>query len=116
MYAYNSSSELSGHKSSQAIATFYMSRPNIGAHVSGPTATNVMEYEKNTWYTVRLVINKSKGTFDFYADDMNDPKIIGGTLVNNKIINRFMFFATAKGDMDVDFFRVYAGEPYDGAV
>lgn len=115
MYSFsNDKFNASSPKGSNAISTFYLSGGKINTHTSSATAA-AADYAADTWNDIRIVINYANSTFDFYVDDMNEPKLINQALKNSgDTLNRFLLYSSDKNaDMCIDYFRVYTGEPYD---
>lgn len=116
MYSFSDSKfDANSPKGNNAISTFYLSGGKINTHTDLATAA-VTDYTADTWNNIRIVLNYTTKTFDFYVDDMNEPKLINQALKNSSdTLNRFLFFSSDKNaDMCIDYFRVYTGEPYDG--
>ena len=102
-------------KGNNSISTFYLSRRKINTHTKSSTVA-VTDYTADTWNDIRIVLNDTTKTFDFYVDDMNEAKLINQALKNSgDTLNRFLLYSSDKNaDMCIDYFRVYEGEPYDG--
>jgi hypothetical protein len=88
----------------------------IGTHADGNNSSNVTNVESlaiNTWYKVTIVVHPSSGvdTFDYYVDGVK--KLENKPVRNDYAVNYFHFFTSNNnvGDLTLDYFRVYAGQP-----
>lgn len=116
MYSFdNGKFDANSPKGNNAISTFYLSGGKINTHTNSGTAA-VTDYTADTWNDIRIVLNYTTKTFDFYVDDMNEARLINQALKNSSdTLNRFLLYSSDKNaDMCIDYFRVYEGEPYDG--
>jgi hypothetical protein len=100
---------------SASVANIIMANGNIGTHANGSDSyivTNAETLTAGTWYKIGIVVYPSTGvdTFDFYVDGVK--KLEAKPVRNDNPVNYFHFYSdNAAGDLILDYFRVYAGEP-----
>ncbi|WP_082673090.1 cadherin-like beta sandwich domain-containing protein [Paenibacillus senegalimassiliensis] len=91
------------------------SKGKIIAYVGGST-TELMSYEANAWYHIRLVLNTDSAKFDFYIDN---EKILDQANFRNPIpdIGRIEYYANSSnyGTIYMDNIKLYKGIPYDSS-
>lgn len=80
----------------------------------GGSSTNLMAYETNRWYNLRIVMNTGSGKYDLYV---NDELILEQADFRNKIsdIGRIEYYANSahRGTLHIDNVQIYQGIPYE---
>lgn len=108
-YVYSSA----GTASANVGVSVAFSKGQIVAYKGG-TSTNLMPYEQNKWYQLRLVMNTGSSKFDLYIDDV---LVIDQAAFRNKIpdIGRIDYYANSSnyGTAYIDNIKLYKGIPYD---
>ena len=103
--------------SKNPMATFAMTKGKIITHnVRGASTTvDVQDYTAGQWYIIRNVVDLNNGTFDFYVDDMQTPKLTDQPLRTAKdTLDYVNLFSSSNnsGDLCVDYIRVCKGISY----
>lgn len=108
-YIYSSA----GTSGQHAGISLAFSKGKIIAYVGGST-TELMSYEANAWYHIRLVLNTDSAKFDLY---INNEKILDQANFRNPIpdIGRIEYYANSSnyGTIYMDNIKLYKGIPYD---
>ncbi|WP_039785478.1 carboxypeptidase regulatory-like domain-containing protein, partial [Paenibacillus riograndensis] len=108
-YIYSSA----GTASTNVGVSLAFSKGQIVAYKGG-TSTNLMPYETNKWYNLRLVMNTGSGKFDLYVDDV---LVVDQAAFRNKIpdIGRIDYYANSSnyGTAYLDNVQLYQGIPYE---
>ena len=115
MYSYNTTDFGSGGTippSTGRLATFAVNKSSTRDYLThdGPGTPDAGDYTLNKWDTIRIVVNLTTKTFDFYVNDLITPTLTNKTLrtTNRDAIDKFLIYgnATNIGDLCVDYFRV----------
>ncbi|ASA23882.1 S-layer homology domain-containing protein [Paenibacillus donghaensis] len=108
-YVYSSA----GTASTNVGVSLAFSKGQMVAYKGG-TSSNLMPYETNKWYNLRLVMNTGSGKFDLYIDDV---LVVEQAAFRNKIpdIGRIDYYANSSnyGTAYIDNVRLYQGIPYE---
>jgi hypothetical protein len=108
-YVYSSA----GTASANVGVSVAFSKGQIVAYKGG-TSTNLMAYEENKWYKLKLVMNTGSSRFDLYV---NDVLVVDQAAFRNAIpdIGRIEYYANSSnyGTAYVDNIKIYKGIPQD---
>lgn len=108
-YVYSSA----GNSSAQTGVSIAFSKGKIMAYKGG-TSTEIMPYEQNVWYHLRLVMNTGAGKYDLFV---NDELVVREAAFRNKIsdIGRIEYYANSSNYSTtvIDNVKIYKGIPND---